>query len=342
MTHADIDECPRILAQMGSEPFVQAMEETPDFNLVIGGRAYDPAPYVAFATFCIRRTVGKLQKTLSKEILGGFMHMGKIMECGGLCARPKSGGAMAMLYQDGTYDIRPLSPQSKCTPLSVAAHTLYEKSRPDLLFGPGGYLDVTGSTYEEVTDGRTVRVRGDVFQTSTAQGVPYQVKLEGARILGHRSMYFGSLRDRRVRTSCVKLSLTPPAAILIGQIDDFLERVRAYVLQQHDGVQEAWKLEFHTFDGNNRDSPAKSDMRPGEVFLIGEVLAETQVLATALADTARIATVVRCLIVEWTSLTFPSMARIRDRKPPAGILHSAYVVRRQSSSVLVQSSVCTI
>jgi hypothetical protein len=44
MSQADIDDCPRILAQMGREPFVQAMEERPDFNLVIGGRAYDPAP----------------------------------------------------------------------------------------------------------------------------------------------------------------------------------------------------------------------------------------------------------------------------------------------------------
>ena len=209
MTQSDIDDCPRVLAQMGPEPFVQAMEETPDFNLIIGGRAYDPAPYVAFAIFCTRRSGGNLQKTLPRELLGGLVHMGKIMECGGLCARPKSGGAMAMLYQDGTYDIRPLSPQSKCTSLSVAAHTLYEKSRPDLLHGPGGYLDVTGSTYEEIADGRTVHVRGDTFQTSAAQGVPYQVKLEGARIRGYRSMYFGSLRDRRFSDPWEQLSLTP-------------------------------------------------------------------------------------------------------------------------------------
>jgi hypothetical protein len=124
------------------------------------------------------------------------MHMGKIMECGGVCGLPKSNSAMAMIFQDGTFDIRPLNPQSRCTANSVAAHTLYEKSRPDLLYGPGGYLDVTQSTYEELADRRTVRVRGDLFQSSAAQGLHYEVKLEGARVLGYRSMYFGSLSDR--------------------------------------------------------------------------------------------------------------------------------------------------
>ncbi len=57
-------------------------------------------------------------------------------------------------------------------------------------------LQATGSTYEQLDDGRTVRVRGDTFRTSDSQGLPYQVKLEGARVLGYRSMYFGSLRDR--------------------------------------------------------------------------------------------------------------------------------------------------
>ncbi|KAJ9617230.1 hypothetical protein H2200_000951 [Cladophialophora chaetospira] len=275
MTQADIDVCPRILAQMGPEPFVQAMEETPDFNLLIGGRAYDPSPYVAFSTFCFRRLFGDSPKVYSSKIQGGFMHMGKIMECGGLCALPKSNGAIAMLFQDGTFDIRPLSPQSKCTAISVAAHTLYEKSRPDLLYGPGGFLDVTRSTYEELADGRTVRVRGDSFQSSAAQGLRYQIKLEGARTLGYRSMYFGSLRD----------------PILISQLDNFLGRVRAYVQQQHEGIEEAWKLEFHTYDGRSKDFPARSDVLPGEVFLIGEVLAKTQDLAASLADTAAIATI---------------------------------------------------
>ena len=30
------------------EPYVKAMDENPDFDIIIGGRAYDPAPYAAF------------------------------------------------------------------------------------------------------------------------------------------------------------------------------------------------------------------------------------------------------------------------------------------------------
>ena len=197
MTQADIDHCPRIVAQMGPEPFVEAMEAQPDFNLLIGGRAYDPSPFVAFATFCFRQLLPQNDKSFSNNILGSFMHMGKILECGGSCAKPKSSGAMATIYQDGTYDIRPLAPNSRCTPLSVAAHTLYEKSRPDILSGPGGYFDVTQTQYEQLGDNRTVRVRDDRFQTSAAQGVPYQVKLEAAKMVGFRSMYIGSMRDRK-------------------------------------------------------------------------------------------------------------------------------------------------
>lgn len=45
----DIDTSVEIVAQMGLEPFLKAMNENPDFDIIIGGRAYDPAPYAAFA-----------------------------------------------------------------------------------------------------------------------------------------------------------------------------------------------------------------------------------------------------------------------------------------------------
>ena len=196
LSQADIDASPRIVGQMGPEPFLKAMEAAPNFKLVVGGRAYDPAPYVAFAMFHLRQQSKDPGTALTSEVLGGFQQMGKIMECGGVCAVPKSPAAMATVYADGTFDIVPLDPDSKCTPLSVAAHSLYEKTRPDLLHGPGGYLDVRESKYEQLEDGRTVRVRGPLFQTSAAQGLPYQVKLEAGKVVGYRSMYIGSHKDR--------------------------------------------------------------------------------------------------------------------------------------------------
>ncbi|KEF63447.1 uncharacterized protein A1O9_01425 [Exophiala aquamarina CBS 119918] len=270
----DIDDAPRILAQMGPEPFVNAMQENPDFSLVIGGRAYDPAPYVAFADYWFQKHIPDPDSEQYSRLLGAFTHMGKIMECGGVCAVPKSAGAVSTVYLDGTFDVRPLDPRCKCTSLSVAAHTLYEKTRPDILHGPGGYLDLQASKYEELSDGRTVRVRGGIFRTSKALGVPYTVKLEAARRSGFRSLYMGSVRD----------------PTLIRQLDEFLLRIKAYVAQNQvdPGM---WKLGFHTYGRSGRVKGQKVDLLPDEVFIVGEALADTQALATSVCDTARVATI---------------------------------------------------
>ncbi|KAF9636558.1 hypothetical protein BFW01_g7454 [Lasiodiplodia theobromae] len=267
LTEEDIDSARTIVGQMGPEPFIDAMTAHPDFDVIVGGRAYDPAPYIAYASFLSVRLKDGVNPPPVEALLGGFSHMGKIMECGGICAEPKSHGAVASLYQDGTFDITPLSLEARCTPVSVAAHTLYEKSRPDLLHGPGGYLDVTSATYEQLSDGRTVRVRGSSFHSSKRDRMPYQIKLEGATTIGYRSMFMGSVRD----------------PILIDQLDTLLERVKAYVAAQHRD-HSGWELDFHVY---GKQVPPSS-----EIFLIGEALASSQQLATSLACTARIATTV--------------------------------------------------
>jgi hypothetical protein len=67
--------------------------------------------------------------------------MGKIMECGALCALPKGKTIIAHIQKDN-FVLTPMNPIERCTPLSVCAHTMYEKTRPDLLAGPGGLLDL--------------------------------------------------------------------------------------------------------------------------------------------------------------------------------------------------------
>ncbi|KAJ5689739.1 hypothetical protein N7462_004131 [Penicillium macrosclerotiorum] len=81
----DLEETTRVVAQMGYEPYQRVMDENPDFDIIIGGRSYDPAPYVAFC-----RHKGFVD-------LGIAHHMGKIMECGALCAQPKSREALAII-----------------------------------------------------------------------------------------------------------------------------------------------------------------------------------------------------------------------------------------------------
>ncbi|TVY47145.1 hypothetical protein LOCC1_G002494 [Lachnellula occidentalis] len=283
LTASDIEDAATIVAQMGPEPFVQAMEAEPDFDIIIGGRAYDPSPYVAFCIFQAEKVLAASGKTLTAEQLGGFTHMGKIMECGALCATPKSASAMATVYQDGTFDIKPLNADARCTPVSVAAHTLYEKSRPDILSGPGGNLNLTHSLYAQLPDQRTVRVYGATFQSSRSINLPYTVKLEAAKIVGHRTIFMGGIRD----------------PILISQISSFQSRIQEYVTTQNPPPSspssgEFWKLGFHTYGANGimgALEPGDSTYQPREVFIVGEALASSQKLATSIAATARIAAV---------------------------------------------------
>ncbi len=160
--------------------------------MIVSGRAYDPAPTAAMA------------------IRAGFdpalaWHMGKIMECGALCAEPAGRTIMGYLRHDH-FEVEPLNPAERCTTMSVAAHTLYEKTHPFLLAGPGGTLDLSNCAYEQVTD-RRVRVSGSRFDPGTR----YTIKLEGARVAGWRSIFIAGARD----------------PIFIGQVDAILDKVIA-------------------------------------------------------------------------------------------------------------------
>ncbi|KAF2230079.1 hypothetical protein EV356DRAFT_492711 [Viridothelium virens] len=254
IAHSDIEDAPRIVAQMGHEPYVKAMKEHPDFDIIVGGRSYDPAPYAAF---CIYR--GFID-------LGIAYHMGKIMECGALCAVPKTPEAMAIVRKE-SFDIVPLRPEARCTAFSVAAHTLYEKSRPDILPGPGGSLHLESATYEQLDDGRTVRVRGARF-LAELEG-KYTVKLEGARMCGYQSAFVGGFRD----------------PILISQIDDFLDRVRAMI---QEAIPHPYELEFHVYGRNGvmGSLEPETDTISKELCIIGRAKASTQAEALHVSHVA--------------------------------------------------------
>jgi Domain of unknown function (DUF4387)/Acyclic terpene utilisation family protein AtuA len=254
LTESDIHDASRIVAQMGLEPWLKAMKEHPDFDIIVGGRSYDPAPYAAF---CVQNGITDL---------GIAYHMGKILECGALCAKPKSAEAVAIVRND-SFDIFPVNPHAKCTKLSVAAHTLYEKSRPDLLLGPGGALDLTATTYEQLPDGRTVRCRGAKFIPETT----YTLKLEGAKCSGYRAIFTGGFRD----------------PILIPQLDSFLDRGKAIVKSK---CPFPCDINFHLYGKNAlmQSLEPNSDAVPHEVGLVGEARAETQEQATHVTSMARV------------------------------------------------------
>jgi len=236
LQESDIDDASRIVAQMGLEPWLKAVNQHPNFDIIVGGRSYDPAP---FAAFCVWKGFTDL---------GIAYHMGKIMECGALCAKPKSKEALAIVGRD-SFDIKPLDLKARCTKISVAAHTLYEKSRPDILVGPGGVLDLNAATYEELPDQRTVRVRGAMF-TPAAE---YTVKLEAARAKGYRSVFIGGFHD----------------PILLSQIDEFLVRGKQKVKEL---IPYHFDLDIHIY-GKNAIMKALEpdpDAIPKEVCIVGE------------------------------------------------------------------------
>ncbi len=267
----DVDKAVEIVAQMGAEPygliarlvllwstdvdsFLVALQT--DADIILSGRSYDPSP---FAAFCLNRGVDP----------GVAWYLGKIMECGAFCAIPK-GRTMVARVRQSSFDLTPVSSLERCTPVSVAAHTLYEKTRPDRLPGPGGVLHLDSARYEQLEDGRTVRVSGANFVPSLV----YQVKLEGVEKLGHRSIFIGGIRD----------------PILIAQIDDFLERARAYtrvMFPELDRDQHC-QLEFHIYGKNAVMGPSEpSSMVAHEIGILGEVVAPTKDKSHAIANNVR-------------------------------------------------------
>ena len=156
-----------VVAQMGMEPIMAALEEV---DIVLCGRAYDPA---VFAAEPVRQGYPP----------ASALHAAKILECGAIATVPGSGSdCLVADLQFNTEAASFWAPNMNrhCTVLSVAAHTLYEKSHPHLFGMPGGYLDTTATTFTQ-TDARTVLVEG-----TTMHRTPPTVKLEGACVRGQR------------------------------------------------------------------------------------------------------------------------------------------------------------
>lgn len=115
----ELDKTVRIVGQMGVEPFIKALEL--GVQVIVAGRAYDPA---VFAALAVKQGFDK----------GLAIHMGKILECACIAATPGSGSDCMMGYLGEDYfKVEPLNSIRKCTTLSVAAHTLYEKTNPYIL-----------------------------------------------------------------------------------------------------------------------------------------------------------------------------------------------------------------
>lgn len=253
VTEQDILDSTHIVAQMGVEPIIQALDE--GAQVVICGRCYDPA---AFAAPAIRLGYDK----------GLALHLGKILECAAICATPGSASDCIMGYLGEDYFcVEPLNPERKCTPTSVSAHTLYEKSNPYILPGPGGHLDLSGCTFTAESD-RRVRVTGSKF---VPEAVP-SVKLEGAKVAGFRTISICGNRD----------------PIFISQIDSILENVRKRTVDNLSADFD-YQLDFIIYgkDGVMGQLEPNPQVTSHEIGIVIDVVADTQEHSAAACAVAR-------------------------------------------------------
>ena len=255
ITEADVDESVHIVAQMGEEPFIQALEGGAD--VIIAGRAYDPSVFSALA----------IKEGFDK---GLAIHVGKILECAAIAATPGSGSdcMFGYLQKDG-FILEPLSPNRKCTTLSVAAHTLYEKTNPYILPGPGGAINLHQTKFEQISDNK-VRVSGSRFVPTEE----YFVKLEGVRRVGYRTISCAGVKD----------------PVFISKIDDIKKSVTDRVKNNFEnyGIKDFF-LDFKVYGKNGVMAIFKNSEETvsEELLIIIEAVAATQEQADTICGFAR-------------------------------------------------------
>lgn len=162
-----------IVGQMGIHPLMTALESGAQY--VIAGRSCDVA---LFASDMIRRGIDA----------GLAYHVGHVLECGALACDPGSPSdcLVAEIYDDGTALFTAPNPARRCTAYSIAAHSLYEESHPQLQYYPEGVLTMEKTEFFS-RDARTAGIRNSRFIRS-GKPWPWSIKLEGSRRLGARKV----------------------------------------------------------------------------------------------------------------------------------------------------------
>lgn len=255
LSEEDVDNSVRIVAQMGEEPFIEALNN--GAQVILAGRSYDPS---VFASLAIKEGFDK----------GLAIHMGKILECAAIAALPGSGSDSMFGYlNEDNFVLEPLSPNRKCTTLSIAAHTLYEKSNPYILPGPGGAINLHEAKFEQIED-NMVRVSGSKFVPADE----YFVKLEGVRKVGYRTISCAGVAD----------------PIMISKIDEITKSVKERVEDNFAsyGIKDFF-LDFKIYGKNGVMGmfDDKGATASNELMIIIEAVADTQEQADTICGFAR-------------------------------------------------------
>jgi hypothetical protein len=165
-----------VVAMMGHEPIGAALRG--GAQVVVAGRSSDSAIFAAVP--------------LSRGVPAGVAwHAGKILECGAASTEHRMYPDCLVAELDSDrFVVRPPNPEMRCTPASVASHSLYENVDPGNIVEPGGSLDTSSCTYSQ-RDHQSVEVTGSKFVSTS----DYTVKLEGSALVGYRSVVLGGITE---------------------------------------------------------------------------------------------------------------------------------------------------
>lgn len=243
-----------IVAQMGHEPIIAALEAGAD--IIICGRAYDPSPFAAVA----------MHRGFDAALA---YHLGKILECSALCAEPgTTKDCMLGILKRDSFIVKPLNDARKCTAVSVAAHTFYEKDHPYMLHGPGMVLNLEQCVFTELGDD-SVEVRGSRIEPTPV----YKIKLEGAMKVAYRTFVVAGVRD----------------PLLIARIEEVEAQVKQQVNEYYSEIpEEDYAINFINYGRNGVLGDLEPERKPGhELGIVFEVVAKTQELANAICSSVR-------------------------------------------------------
>ena len=252
LTAEEVDASAHIVGQMGTEAFLRALRLEPD--IILAGRACDTAVFAA-----VPLLLGYPE--------GPATHMAKIIECTSICCIPGGRDAMLGTLHGESFELESMNPDRAATPVSVAAHSLYEQADPLAVQEPDGTLHVAEARFEAI-DARRVRVSGATW-TPARQPT---IKLEGAAWCGERAVTLAATADPGVIAN--REPIAAGVRKLVGEIlpgERFDLRFRAYGAGA-SGL----------FPGSAAAVP-----EPGEVFFLIECVAETADLAKAVVGVAK-------------------------------------------------------
>jgi hypothetical protein len=269
-----IERSTRIVGMMGCEPYLAALDQGAD--VVLAGRSSDTA---IFAGLPIRNGLPA----------GLAWHAAKILECGAASVeRRKTPDCLMATIRPDHFIIEPLDPELRCTPQSVASHTLYESADPFFITECSGTIDASVAEYQAESP-RAVRVSGSRFKPAKR----YTVKLEGAELAGYQSVIIGSIRD----------------PFIIRQIDDWLARLRQAIGRRVGDVYGEslkpgdWRLDIRVYGRDGTMGPLEPvrTITTHELCLVLEITASSQDTANALAQVTR-HQALHLPIPEWSGL----------------------------------------